>query len=169
MRFLRVSLCLLGLCSTVTAAHDGVVNISGTFRNNTCVLAQDSQNMTVPLGDVALTHFSSQHYGPETAFTLHLQACGKDVTNVSITFSGTADGRDEQLLALDAGAEAATGLAIALLDDHRELIALKQASRAYALTPGDVALNFYAQLRPTATDVTAGDVSASATFVLHYD
>lgn len=39
-------------------AHDGTVNISGSFRRNTCVLAQDSKQINVQLGDVSLTRFS---------------------------------------------------------------------------------------------------------------
>lgn len=38
-------------------AHDGTVNISGSFRRNTCVLAQDSKQINVQLGDVSLTRF----------------------------------------------------------------------------------------------------------------
>lgn len=40
-------------------AHDGTVNISGSFRRNTCVLAQDSKQINVQLGDVSLTRVLS--------------------------------------------------------------------------------------------------------------
>lgn len=54
-------------------AHDGTVNISGSFRRNTCVLAQDSKQINVQLGDVSLTRFSHGNYGPEKSFIINLQ------------------------------------------------------------------------------------------------
>lgn len=70
-------------------AHDGTVNISGSFRRNTCVLAQDSKQINVQLGDVSLTRFFHGNYGPEKSFIINLQDCGTDVSTVDVTFSGT--------------------------------------------------------------------------------
>ncbi|MEK8698964.1 fimbrial protein, partial [Escherichia coli] len=67
------------------------------------------------------------------------------------------------------GTDAASGLAIAILDDAKILIPLNQASKDYSLHSGKVPLTFYAQLRPVNSDVQSGKVNASATFVLHYD
>ncbi|HRM42467.1 MAG TPA: fimbrial protein [Escherichia coli] len=136
-------------------AHDGTVNISGSFRRNTCVLAQDSKQINVQLGDVSLTRFFHGNYGPEKSFIINLQDCGTDVSTVDVTFSG--------------GTDAASGLAIAILDDAKILIPLNQASKDYSLHSGKVPLTFYAQLRPVNSDVQSGKVNASATFVLHYD
>ncbi|CDL29566.1 type 1 fimbrae adaptor subunit FimF [Escherichia coli ISC7] len=49
-------------------AHDGTVNISGSFRRNTCVLAQDSKQINVQLGDVSLTRFFSWELWPGEIF-----------------------------------------------------------------------------------------------------
>ena len=115
-------------------AHDGTVNISGSFRRNTCV-----------------------------------QDCGTDVSTVDVTFSGTPDGVQSEMLSIESGTDAASGLAIAILDDAKILIPLNQASKDYSLHSGKVPLTFYAQLRPVNSDVQSGKVNASATFVLHYD
>ncbi|MFY0444025.1 fimbrial protein, partial [Escherichia coli] len=86
-------LCLLGLTgSSELFAHDGTVNISGSFRRNTCVLAQDSKQINVQLGDVSLTRFSHGNYGPEKSFIINLQDCGTDVSTVDVT------GNDSNLL-----------------------------------------------------------------------
>lgn len=62
-------LCLLGLTgSSELFAHDGTVNISGSFRRNTCVLAQDSKQINVQLGDVSLTRFFSWELWPGEIF-----------------------------------------------------------------------------------------------------
>lgn len=150
-------------------AHDGTVNISGSFRRNTCVLAQDSKQINVQLGDVSLTRFSHGNYGPEKSFIINLQDCGTDVSTVDVTFSGTPDGVQREMLSIESGTDAASGLAIAILDDAKILIPLNQASKDYSLHSGKVPLTFYAQLRPVNSDVQSGKVNASATFVLHYD
>ncbi len=49
-------------------AHDGTVDISGSFRRNTCVLAQDSKQINVQLGDVSLTRFLSWELWPGEIF-----------------------------------------------------------------------------------------------------
>ncbi len=72
------------------------------------------------------------------------------------------------MLSIESGTDAASGLAIAILDDAKILIPLNQASKDYSLHSGKV-LTFYAQLRPVNSDVQSGKVNASATFVLHYD
>ncbi|STF94729.1 Fimbrial protein [Escherichia coli] len=163
-------LCLLGLTGSCELfAHDGTVNISGSFRRNTCVLAQDSKQINVQLGNVSLTRFSHGNYGPEKSFIINLQDCGTDVSTVDVTFSGTPDGTQSEMLSIESGTDAASGLAIAILDDAKILIPLNQASKDYSLHSSKVPLTFYAQLRPVNSDVQSGKVNASATFVLHYD
>ncbi|EFE5033560.1 fimbrial protein, partial [Escherichia coli] len=98
-----------------------------------------------------------------------LQDCGTDVSTVDVTFSGTPDGVQSEMLSIESGTDAASGLAIAILDDAKILIPLNQASKDYSLHSGKVPLTFYAQLRPVNSDVQSGKVNASATFVLHYD
>lgn len=127
-------------------AHDGTVNISGSFRRNTCVVAQDSKQINVQLGDVSLTRFSHGNYGPEKSFIINLQDCGTDVSTVDVTFSGTPDGVQSEMLSIESGTDAASGLAIAILDDAKILIPLNQASKDYSLHSGKVPLTFYAQL-----------------------
>ena len=73
------------------------------------------------------------------------------------------------MLSIESGTDAASGLAIAILDDAKILIPLNQASKDYSLHSGKVPLTFYAQLRPVNSDVQSGKVNASATFVLLYD
>ena len=96
-------------------------------------------------------------------------------SGVAIVTPFTENGVDfnklEELLKwhIESGTDAASGLAIAILDDAKILIPLNQASKDYSLHSGKVPLTFYAQLRPVNSDVQSGKVNASATFVLHYD
>lgn len=105
-------------------AHDGTVNISGLFCCNTCVLAQDSKQINVQLGDVLLTRFFYGNYGLEKFFIINLQDCGTDVSTVDVTFLGTFDGVQSEMLFIESGTDAASGLAIAILDDAKILILL---------------------------------------------
>lgn len=159
----------LVMCSSVAFAHDGTVNISGTFRSNTCILAQDSKAIQIPLGTLSVSQFAQGRASAEKAFTINLEQCGADVSAANVTFSGETDTTQPDLLAIDTGSSAATGLAVAFLDDGQRLIPLKQESKPYPLKQGKVALTFYAQLRPTAQNINSGAVNASATFVVRYD
>lgn len=156
--------------SSVIYSHDGTVNISGSFKDNACVLALDDKNIAVQFDDISASRFS--HIGdssPAVTFTIHLQECGADVTNVNVAFSGTPDATNTQLLSIDPGNDSASGLGVAILDYTQTLIPIKNASVNYPLIPGDVPLVFYAQLRATADKVDAGSIHASATFTFHYE
>lgn len=159
----------LVMCCSLAFAHDGTVNISGSFRSNTCILAQDSKAIQIPLGTLSVSQFAQGRPSAEKAFTINLEQCGADVSAANVTFSGDPDTLQPELLVIDTGSGAATGLAVAFLDDGQRLIPLMQESKSYPLKQGKVALTFYAQLRPTAGEINSGAVNASATFVVRYD
>ncbi|CAH6635615.1 fimbrial protein [Pseudocitrobacter vendiensis] len=159
----------LVMCSRLAFAHDGTINISGTFHSNTCILAQDSKAIQIPLGTLSVSQFVQGRPSAEKVFTINLEQCGADVNAANVTFSGDPDTTQPDLLAIDASSDAATGLAVAILDDAQCLIPLMQESKSYPLKQGKVALTFYAQLRPTAGKINSGAVNASATFVVRYD
>lgn len=73
------------------------------------MLAQDSKQINVQLGDVSLTRFSHGNYGPEKSFIINLQDCGTDVSTVDVTFSGTSDGVQSEMLSIESGTDAASG------------------------------------------------------------
>ena len=164
----RITFALV-MCSSFAFAHDGTVNISGTFRSNTCILTQDSKAIQIPLGTLSVSQFTQGRASAEKAFTINLEQCGADVSAANVTFSGDPDTTHPELLAIDTSSGAAAGLAVAFLDDGQRLIPLMQESKPYPLKQGKVALTFYAQLRPIAENINSGAVNASATFVVRYD
>lgn len=172
MKIINTVLFFCGLLGGVipAIAHDGVIAISGSFRSNTCVLAQDDKDISVPFDNVQASYFTQTgDSSPAVEFIIHLENCGADVTNVNVTFSGVPDDQNPQLLRIDSDANAATGLGVAILDQNKQLISLDQPTVSYALTTGNVPLIFYAQLRSTTENVGAGDIHASATFTFHYE
>jgi minor fimbrial subunit len=105
-------------------------------------------------------------------FRIVLSPCGTSVTAVKVGFTGVADSVNTSLLKLDAGASAAAGMGVQILDQQQSRLPLNAPSSAIAwttLTPGQTnILNFYARLMATQVPVTAGHVNATATFTLEF-
>ena len=101
-----------------------------------------------------------------------LSPCGTSVTAVKVGFTGVADSVNTSLLKLDAGASAAAGMGVDILDQQQSRLPVNAPSSAIAwttLTPGQTnILNFYARLMATQVPVTPGHVNATATFTLEF-
>lgn len=135
-------LCLLGLTgSSELFAHDGTVNISGSFRRNTCVLAQDSKQINVQLGDVSLTRFLTGIMARRNLSSLICRIAEQMSARLTSPFRNP-DGVQSEMLSIESGMDAASGLAIAILDDAKILIPLNRASKDYSLHSGKVPLTF---------------------------
>lgn len=152
-------------------AHDGRVNITGVINDNTCTLSPDSQSFTVKLGNVSNRQFYRAGDGSAwQAFTLDLRNCGSTASGVTVSFSGQTDRFNADLLALDGGADSASGVGIAIYNADKTPIALGDMSELLALLPGEssVQLRFYARYVADGGVVSAGEANATATFILTY-
>lgn len=162
-------LALLLVFTLPVRGYDVLVSVTGNLIGNTCVVAQDSVEQNVPLGTIGIKQFSRAGAvsNIKTPFTLRLEACGPTFAGVKIRFSGTPDDANPQLLKIADGG--ATGVAVQILDKESVLIPLNTKTTAYG-TAGDdsVQMTFYAQLVATSTPVSAGDVSALATWTTEY-
>src|SRR5690606_15844367 len=98
---------------------------------NTCIVAADSQEQTVPLGIIGLKQFSKAGAvsNIKTPFTLTLEECGPTFAGVKIRFSGTPDDDNPQLVKIAEGG--ATGVAVQILDKDSVLIPLDTQTTAY--------------------------------------
>lgn len=153
-------------------AHDGRVYVTGSITDNTCTLSPDSENIDVDMGSVSNRQFYQAGDGSAwQSFTINLQNCGSTASGVTVSFSGTADGRNTDLLALTEGADDASGIGIGLYDKDKNLIPLGQESEVMALTSGQASANlqFYARYIADGSKVVAGTANASATFILAYE
>ena len=153
--------------------HSGTINITGSINAHTCEVAAASKDFTVALGQFHPQDFLQT--GAVTSmqgFIITLEKCAYEVTTATVTFNGESDTDRPELLKVDASAESATGLAVAILGSNRAIIPLKTESPAYTLSSNSVQifdLQFYAQYISTRTIVTPGDAGATATFQLHYE
>lgn len=163
-------LCIALLAFSVPVrGYDVLVSVTGNLIGNTCIVATDSKEQTVPLGAIGIKQFtgSAGVSNIKTPFTLTLEECGPTFTGVKIRFSGTPDNENPQLLKIADGG--ATGVAVQILDKDSAPVSLETQTVAYG-TPGDdnVKITFYARLAATGAPVTAGDVSAVATWTTEY-
>ena len=168
------ALVLMALTPIPLLAADSTITITGTIKDNACVVAPASEEFTVNLmsNTVKQLYSVGSHTSPDIPFSIELGPCGQSVVAVKVGFLGTADGNDASLLAIDTGASAATGVGIELLDNNKTQIPVNAASSALrwiSLTPGTTnTLTFYARLKASALPVTAGGTNGSATFTLEY-
>ena len=163
---------LMLFCASLQAAQDNKVSVTGSILDNSCIVAPASAEQTVQMGDVASKQFGDTGSTLlPVRFTVDLQQCGPAANGVTLTFTGSQDTANPDLLAINGGSGSASGLGIAILDERQVVIPLNKASQNYPLDPTlvDNVLTFYAQYTSTAPAVSAGTANASATFSLTYE
>lgn len=152
-------------------SHDGQINITGTIIDKTCTISSDTQDQNVNLGSIANKDFTG--IGVSTrpqSFVIKLENCSESVSGIFVKFNGTADTKNANYLKLDAVAGSATGIAIAILDNNKNLIPLANKSKEYYLDLGEnnIVMQFYAKYISVNSLVTSGTANASATFTISY-
>jgi len=162
---------LIAILAAGANAHDGTVNISGTIQDNTCELAPDSQNKNVDMGTVAGNQFSrSGDFSPSKIFSLNLQNCGPAAREATVTFSGTSDGQNSELFAIETEGESASGLALGIYDQTGKRISPGAASVGVPLKSGQVSveMDFFARYVSVQDNVNSGKANVTVTFVINY-
>ncbi|MCP1205607.1 type 1 fimbrial protein [Pantoea sp. B550] len=165
----KLALIAILFSGSALSASEVTVNINGNISSNTCEVDTASSKLTVQMGMIATNTFSQTGAAsPSVPFDIKLVDCGADASSVSVTFTGTGDSTNGDLVAVASGG--ATGLGIALYDYQGKQIAVNKASNAVTLNANaDNTLNFSAAYVSTAPNVTAGAADGSATFSLTYE
>lgn len=164
---------IISSCSLVayqSSAHDVTVNITGTVTNTTCTVSPDSKDKIVDLGKVpANSLYRSGTSSSPVSFTINLENCGDVANGVVISFSGIPDSNMPDLLKLSPESSA-SGIAIELLDDSKELISIGGGSRQYNISSGQqtASLKFYAKMVANGEKIQTGPVISSVTFKTSY-
>ncbi|WP_370967181.1 fimbrial protein [Enterobacter wuhouensis] len=167
--FRLTCLALLMAFTVPVRGYDVLVSVTGSVMGNTCIVAADSEEQTVPLGTIGIKQFTETGAASniKTPFTLTLEECGPTFAGVKIRFSGTPDDDDPQLVKIAGGG--ATGVAVQILDKDSVPIPLGTQTAAYGAAGDEsVKMTFYARLVATGAPVNAGDVSAVATWTTEY-
>ena len=158
-----------------TGQSSGQINFSGNITTAPCSVDGDNVNQTVALGSISTNIFSgvgSQSTAKD--FQINLTGCNTTTLKTAqITFSGTPDDTDPNLLKLTPGmpgAGAAQNVAVGLYDVYNnQALALNAKSGAIPLQSGLSVLPFRAYYQQTAANVAAGSANASAQFTISYN
>ncbi|SLM61977.1 MULTISPECIES: type 1 fimbrial adaptor subunit FimF [Dickeya] len=170
---IRCLLLALLLVGTRAGAAGSTITIKGYVKDNACTVSTTSKDFTVDLMSNSARQLNTPGGAtPPVPFSIVLSPCGSAVKAVRIGFSGVADSDNPMLLGIDSHPQAASGVAIQILDHHRQPVRLNSAPAQLAwvaLTPRPAnTLAFYARLVATRIPVAAGLVSATATFTLEF-
>lgn len=161
-----------GVLSQGAFAADGTINFNGQIVDTPCSISPASQNMTVPLGNVARDYFTALGKKATPAkFNIELLNCGATAKGATVTFTGTPDANVTDDLRIGVGevaGAAATGVAIELGDSAGTKIGLGSESGEYTLVVGDNPLKFQAVYVQTLAAVTVGTANAVSQFTVNY-
>ncbi|MCS2158568.1 fimbrial protein [Scandinavium sp. H11S7] len=158
--------------ATFAATGEGQVNFTGEILDSACEVVDSlASPLSVDLGKVSKTVFTGVGSTTSpTSFKLTLKNCPASVSTASITFSGTANPDNAEVLALTAGADIASGVGIQLLDESSQPFPLYQPSVDHPLQSSvDNELEFGARYIATSDTVTAGQADSVANFTVVYN
>lgn len=164
-----LALVVSGMSSFAMAA-DGTVQFNGEIVDTPCVVSTESANQTVNMGQVkASTFVAAKDVSADQGFNIKLEECDASAKkNANVTFSGTQDGADNTLLAIDSVAGAATGVGIEIVSNAGTVIPMGTASADTLLVNGENTLAFKARYKSTVTTVTPGLANSHADFQVSY-
>lgn len=152
---------------------EGQINFTGEIVDSACQVVNGLSNpLNVQLGKVSKTVFTgASSTSTATKFDIQLTGCPETVTSAAINFGGTPDANDNRSLAITPGADAATGVAIQLLDSAEQPVSLYTPSREYPLMSGSSVndLEFAARYIQTQAAITAGPANSVSTFTVIYN
>ena len=165
-----VALCWLAVTGPARAA-DVTVTVTGTVRDNTCVVAGRGL-LLVRMGHATnIRDLQTEGAtGKPVPFTLTLQHCGAVASGVAVTFTGDTSAGNPDVLTLENVPGSATGVGVQLLDQNQTPLNIGSASPVFALQASEqeVDLTLYARYIATATGATAGRAWAHATASFTY-
>ncbi|WP_413482088.1 fimbrial protein [Morganella psychrotolerans] len=172
LRFLFSAIFFLFFSNSVNAA-DVVISVTGSIKNESCIINTNDTNQLITLGDFQVRDFPQA--GSTTAgkpLNIRLADCTETISGASVTFAGTASAQYPELLALSDtgnGTPLAGGIAIEILDGENEKpIALNTPARLKPIIRGENTLKYILRYKSINNTVTAGDASAIMYFDIVY-
>ncbi|MGU3798186.1 fimbrial protein [Enterobacter hormaechei] len=152
---------------------EGQINFTGEIIDSACQVVNGLSNpLNVELGKVSKTVFTGAgSTSTLTKFNIELTNCPETVTSAAINFGGTPDVNNNTALAITPDTDAATGVAIQLVDASGQPVSLYTPSKEYPLTSGTAVndLEFGARYIQTQAAITAGPANSVSTFTVIYN
>lgn len=157
----------------------GKIKFKGVVINAPCSIAPDSVDKEVDLGEVTTATINANRKSAPVAVDINLQNCQLEnpgdesatpITKVDVTFTSTATNAADTSLMANTYADGAQNVGVRLLDNAETRITLGSAKEVALQSGSDTqVLHFKAQMEvPTGATATAGQVEATANYVLQY-
>lgn len=181
MNYKLLVLAMLAVSSLPAFASDGDITFIGVVTASACTLngfngGTTKSGATMILPPVTPSSFSSAGgYAGMTDFTIDLKDC--DITtlkNAQVTFSGSPDSVNNEILKNGSSTDPALGVGVALLEnDGATLVDINGGtpSKQQTLSTGNTALRFKVAYKANTSTpaVTAGNVSAKTFIDIMYN
>lgn len=162
----------IGVGANAASCFSDVCNLKvfGTVVASSCDVESGSQSQTVNLGNVSVGAFKNTgDISSPQSFHIKLTNCSSNITGGAITFEGTADDSNSDLLKLTPGSGVATGVGVQILDGASgSPIALGQSTATQPLVAGDNDLVYALRYKSTTISVVPGTANAVMYFDLNY-
>lgn len=143
------------------------LKFSGTLIADPCLVAIDSQEQTVEMGNIAARTFLHYPRSAPKLFTIVLTECDLSSDSaVTVTFNGKKDAEQPQTFAVTGSAQ---GIAIALEDEAGRAISPGTALAPAPLNAGETLMTYTAYVQGLDfTKVREGSFESTVIFTLEY-
>ncbi|EFO1267729.1 type 1 fimbrial protein [Escherichia albertii] len=159
----------------------GELHFTGTVGGAPCDIHPDDINQDIALGNVATTEINNTGHSSEKQIVIRLINCdipnsddgtGSPLTKVTVTFDSAAKTIVGTPMLANTTTGGATGVGVMLFDKDHNPVTLGQPNPDIPLNAASSAMDLVAyawmQQIDSGTAVTAGAVTANATYVLTY-
>lgn len=146
------------------------IRLSGEVTTSTCGVLKTDADKYINLGHYSVKSLNSIGKTTDNVpITLNLTNCLAN-SSVTITFTGTQDINNQNLLALNNSGNSASNVAIEILNPDQTRLQLNKKSQSLtADQSGNITTTFYARYAVTKLPVSAGTANAAAQFTVQYD
>ncbi|HGW6104752.1 TPA: fimbrial protein [Citrobacter werkmanii] len=170
---------LLGTGLSAVAADEIDIRFQGTVVDAPCVIAPESVDMTVDLGNMDESRLSFQKHSNPAVIRIDLTSCvlqgmgagGGDISKVSVEFDSTAVVSGNANILANTDSSGAVNVGVQLLTTDDEAINLGESLPVdLQVTSSEQTLVFHAWMVPAdpKNAMSPGHVSANTSYVLNY-
>lgn len=167
-----------GVAQADDTANGGSITFTGSVVDAPCIIAQDSVDMTVDLGQTTIEYLNTNNNSKPVNVNINLTNCalsgagadGADITKAAVTFSSSATDTTDPTLLANTDSAGAQGIGVRLLNSDGSHVQLGTASEVpLQVSSSEQTLSFQADMENIPSiDVTPGAVAANATYIVNY-
>ncbi|MCP2006229.1 UNVERIFIED_ORG: major type 1 subunit fimbrin (pilin) [Buttiauxella agrestis ATCC 33320] len=165
---------LLAVAAFGAHAEDGTITFTGSIEDSSCIIAADSQDITVEFGQISM---SRDGLLPTKHFEINLTDCPANVSNAVVSWSGetTSDGKQMLKAYIDGAEEANAGWIIGTGNQTTILNGTTVSfdgtpEEAKPITEGNNTLDYTAGFsNDTSNVILPGELTGDATYNITYN